>query len=141
VARDVRVWQISTAQTKTSKRPVFIDRLEIWTLGKLVFFVCVPIMHLTQPSCLRRTHLDSQNKHAVHMMTTCFQQRTRTESHIGNVKEFDKWSLMPLIPAWVLVVLDEHYSFCRCSLVLISHPGKQQKNWSDLGIAIYRGPN
>jgi hypothetical protein len=57
---------------------------------------------------------------------------------MGNVKEFDKWSLITLIPAWVLVVLDEHYSFCRCFLVLISHPGKQQKDWSDLGIAIYR---
>jgi hypothetical protein len=47
---------------------------------------------------------------------------------MGNVKEFDKWSLMPLIPAWVLVVLDEHYSFCRCSLVLISHPEKQHRD-------------
>jgi hypothetical protein len=27
---------------------------------------------------------------------------------MGNVKDFDKWSLMPLIPAWVLVVLEEY---------------------------------
>jgi hypothetical protein len=60
---------------------------------------------------------------------------------MGNVKELDKCSLMPLIPAWVLVVLDEHYFCCRCSLVLTSHPGKQQKDWSDLGIAISGGSN